>query len=66
MGKAALISRVNTLSGYPDASDVSGWAEGYMNWAVASEFITGSDGKLDPKDTATRAQIAAIQGQPPQ
>ncbi len=60
VGKAALISRVNTLSGYPDASDVSGWAEGYMNWAVASEFITGSDGKLDPKGTATRAQIAAI------
>ena len=60
VGKAALISRVNTLSGYPDASDVSGWAEGYMNWAVASEFITGSDGKLDPKGTATRAQVATI------
>ena len=60
VGKVALISRVDSLAGYPDASNVSGWAEAYMNWAVASEFITGSDGKLDPRGTATRAQIAAI------
>lgn len=60
VGKVELVSRVDDLSGFPDAGDVAGWAKSYMNWAVSSEFITGSDGKLDPKGTATRAQIAAI------
>ena len=31
-----------------------------MNWAVASEFITGSGGKLNPRGAVTRAQMAAI------
>ena len=60
VGKIELVSRVDDLSGYPDAGDVAGWAKSYMNWAVSSGFITGSGGKLDPKGTATRAQIAAI------
>ena len=60
VGKVELVSRVDDLSGFPDAGDVAGWAKSYLNWAVSSEFITGSDGKLDPKGTATRAQIAAI------
>ena len=60
-GKTALTNRVDELSGYPDAASVSGWAKEFMNWAVASEFITGNTaGKLDPKGTATRAQVAAI------
>lgn len=61
VGQTELTSRVDEMSGYPDAADVSDWAKGYMNWAVASEFITGStNGKLEPKGTATRAQVAAI------
>lgn len=57
----SLSNRIDVLSSYPDASDVSSWAKDVMNWAVASEFITGtSDGKLNPKGTATRAQVAAI------
>ena len=60
-GKTSLTNRVDELSGYPDADSVSGWAKEFMNWAVASEFITGNTaGKLDPKGTATRAQVAAI------
>ncbi|MBD5161158.1 MAG: hypothetical protein HDT14_03905 [Oscillibacter sp.] len=61
MKKDSLINRVDELFGYPDAADVASWAREYMNWAVASEFITGTTGnKLDPKGTATRAQAAAI------
>lgn len=60
VNRTELKSRVDELSGYPDADDVSGWAREFMNWAVASEFVTGSNGQLAPKGTATRAQVAAI------
>lgn len=59
--KDSLTNRVDELSGYPDAADVATWAKEPMNWAVASEFITGTTGgRLDPKGTVTRAQAAAI------
>ena len=49
------------LSAFPDAAAVADWAKNYMNWAVASGFILGGEGgKLVPKGTATRAQVAAI------
>lgn len=61
MKRDSLTSRVDELSGYPDAADVASWAKECMNWAVASEFITGTTGgRLAPNDTATRAQVAAI------
>ena len=60
VGRETLTNRVDVMSAYPDAGDVSAWAGACMNWAVASGFITGSAGKLEPKGTATRAQIAAI------
>ena len=60
VGADALTSREDEMSSFPDAADVAGWAKEYMNWAVASEFIVGSDGKLLPEGTATRAQVSAI------
>lgn len=60
VGKDALKSREDVLAAYPDANDMGAWAKDYMNWAVASEFITGGDGKLVPGGVATRAQVAAI------
>ena len=52
------------LAAFPDAGEVSGWAAEGMNWAVSEGIINGvtSQGKtyLQPKATATRAQIAAI------
>ena len=61
MKKDALVSRRDVLAAYADADSVASWAKAPMNWAVASEFITGaSGGRLDPKGTATRAQAAAI------
>lgn len=60
VGAAALTNTKDVMSAYPDAAEVSSWAVDCMNWAVASEFITGSNGRLDPKGTATRAQTAKI------
>lgn len=60
VGRKTLHNRIDVLSGYADAAQVSDWARESMNWAVASEFITGSGGKLDPRGAATRAQMAAI------
>ena len=48
------------MDAFPDAADVAGWAKDYMNWAVASEFISGSNGRLLPNGTATRAEVSAI------
>ena len=60
VGRKTLHNRIDVLSGYADAAQVSDWARESTNWAVASEFITGSGGKLDPRGAATRAQMAAI------
>jgi|GEM_PF-2009858 len=48
------------LSGYPDASTISGYAVEAMTWAISVELIRGMDGKLAPTATATRAQFATI------
>ncbi len=60
VGRKALTSRADVLSGYADTAQVSDWARESVNWAVASEFITGSGGRLNPRGAATRAQMAAI------
>ncbi|MBR1495933.1 MAG: S-layer homology domain-containing protein, partial [Acidaminococcaceae bacterium] len=50
----------NILS-YDDALDVSEWAASAMQWAVGSGLISGrTSSTLNPKDTATRAEIATI------
>ena len=50
----------NILS-YDDAFDVSEWAIPAMQWAVGSDLITGKTATtLNPKDKATRAEIATI------
>ena len=46
---------------YPDASEVSGYADEAMHWMTMHGIITGmADGTLAPRDNATRAQIAAM------
>ena len=52
------------LERFPDKSEVSGWAVGYMQWAVGSGMVTGKNVGgtfyLDPKGNATRAECAAM------
>lgn len=49
------------LSAYPDADDVSEFAQAAMNWAVASGVISGQgNGALDPQGVCARADFAMI------
>jgi len=56
-----LTGTTGSLSGFGDASNVSGWASEAMAWAVGSGIVNGKDGgALDPQGTASRAEVAAI------
>ena len=49
-----------SLDNFSDASTVSSYAVNAMQWAVANGIVNGSNGKLNPKNNATRAEVAAI------
>ena len=49
------------LEQFPDADQISHWATSEMRWAVYHGLIQGtSAGSLNPRGTATRAQIAVL------
>ena len=45
---------------FPDAGDVSGWANEAVSWMVMNGIINGKDGKLVPKGDASRAEAATM------
>ena len=49
-----------SLDSFSDAASVSSYAVNAMQWAVANSIVNGSNGKLNPKNNATRAEVAAI------
>ena len=49
----------NILS-YADFADLSEYAIPAMQWACGTGVVQGSNGKLMPADTATRAEVAQI------
>ena len=49
-----------SLDNFSDASTVSSYAVNAMQWAVANGIVNGSNGKLNPKNNATRAEVAAL------
>lgn len=57
------------LNDYVDASQVSGYAQEMVAWAIAEGLVQGrGDGQLSPQGTATRAEMATfitryVQGQ---
>jgi len=70
---AVIISRYAVYAGYstapadtsvfdafPDKGSVSPYATEALKWAAGAGLINGSDGKIVPKGTATRAQVAQI------
>lgn len=54
------VSKSAALTGFSDADKVSGYASEAMQWAVAEGLLQGSNGKLNPQGSATRAQVATI------
>ena len=45
---------------FSDGTTVSSYAREAMGWAVASGLIAGTGNRLEPKATATRAQVAQV------
>ncbi len=61
LGSPAVENVEETLSAYPDAYRISGYAKDAMAWAVQNGVVSGlSSGKIAPKSGASRAQIATI------
>lgn len=48
------------LSVFSDADSVSDWALESIKWNVRTGLVTGSDGKLNPLDNISRAEVAAL------
>ncbi len=49
-----------SLSDFSDSASVSSYAVNAMQWAVSNGIVNGSGDKLNPKNNATRAEVAAI------
>nr|WP_147359136.1 S-layer homology domain-containing protein [Butyricicoccus sp. OF13-6] len=49
-----------SLDRFSDAASVNSYAANAMQWAVANGIVNGLNGKLNPQNNATRAQVAAI------
>lgn len=49
-----------SLKDFRDDNKVSTWAEDAMKWAVYMKIMEGSNSCLNPKNTATRAEAAAM------
>lgn len=45
---------------FPDYQTVSRYAANAMSWCVNKGIVNGSNGKLNPQGTATRAEVATI------
>ncbi|MGN0712078.1 MAG: M20/M25/M40 family metallo-hydrolase [Anaerovoracaceae bacterium] len=54
------ISKTSSLDSFADNENVSSYAAEAMKWAVGNGIINGKDGKLAAKDSATRAEVAAM------
>ncbi len=48
------------LLDYPDAADVSAWADEAMHWVVMKGIVVGTDRGLEPKALATEEQLNLI------
>ena len=54
------VSASENLQGWSDYSQISSWSKEALAWATAEGLLVGSGGKLDPKGSATRAQVASV------
>ncbi|RHP13399.1 hypothetical protein DWZ82_11940 [Butyricicoccus sp. AF35-5AC] len=57
----ASASSADVLNGFADRNAVHDWAKDAMCWAIENGIVTGKgNAVLDPTDTATRAEVAAM------
>ena len=49
-----------TLMDFSDASEIAPWAEEAMGHLVESGIVAGSEGRLNPAGTTTRAEMAQV------
>ena len=54
------LTKTNDLSAFSDSNKVASYAITQVKWAVGSGVITGTNGKLNPKGNATRAEAASM------
>ena len=57
---AGSLAANGSLDSFSDTASVSSYAVNAMQWAVANGIVNGSNGKLNPQNNATRAEVAAI------
>ena len=48
------------FSGMKDAASVSSWARSAVGWCFRSKILSGSNGRVNPKGNATRAEAAKM------
>ena len=49
-----------TLTDFSDSGQIAEWAREAMAYLVEAGIVNGSNGKLLPTDTTTRAEIAQV------
>jgi hypothetical protein len=59
-GYGAAYGGTSAYESFPDKSSVSVYASDAVKWAVYNRLLSGSDGKLLPGNTASRAEVAQI------
>ena len=51
---------VSVLNNYTDGASVSAWAKGSVAALIENGYVNGADGKLNPKNSITRAEFAKV------
>ena len=59
-GKDVSVGKDTNILSYADATTVSEYAIPAMQWACGAGIVNGANGKLNPQNNATRAEVAAI------
>ena len=59
-GKDVSVGEDTNILSYADATTVSEYAIPAMQWACGAGIVNGANGKLNPQNNATRAEVAAI------
>lgn len=55
------VSVSGSLTSFKDSNQISEWAKEPMKWAIGKSLISGKGaGRLEPSNTATRAEVATI------